>query len=103
MSKVYKIYERVLKVLKTIPGTRDNDNLLIATIDEQINPAVAGMPYLVVMSNRSIFGLPSCESIRRARQKAQETHPELKASKKMQEIRLDEEIQYSDFARSVNA
>jgi len=101
MSKINTVYNMVLKVLNNTPEARGNDNLLIVTIDKMVNPVVADMPYMMVMSNRAHFGLPSCETIRRARQKAQETHPELKPSKRVQDIRKDEEIQFENFALTV--
>ena len=101
MSRIEKIYDKVLKTLEEIPETRGNDNLLIVTVDSIINPAVAELPYGLVMKNRALFGLPNCETIRRSRQKAQENFPELKPSKAIQDIRLDEKIEYENFAVTV--
>lgn len=101
--KILNVYERVTRIMKTEPETRDNDGLLIALFDMQLNPAVQYMPYIQVMEKRQVLGLPSCESIRRARQKAQELHPELKASKAAADARLDKRIEVEDFARSTKA
>lgn len=101
--RIHNVYERVTKIMKEEPATRDNDGLLIARFDMEANPAVEYLPYIRVMARRPEFGLPSCESIRRARQKAQELHPELKASKATEEARLDKRIEVEDFARSTKA
>lgn len=101
MSKINEVYKRVLDILRDTPFARENDPFLIAKVDSMINPLVADMPYSMVMVNRAQFGLPSCESIVRARRKAQENFPELKPSKAMQEKRLDEQIEYEAFAVTV--
>lgn len=101
--KIYNLYERTVPILREHSETRDNDGLLIAMIDEKLNPVVKHMPYSEVMSNRPAFGLPSCESIRRVRQKAQENHPELASSKKTQEARDERRIEMEEFARTVKA
>lgn len=101
MRKINEVYKKVENVLRDIPRTRESDPLLIAKIDMIINPVVADMPYSMVMTNRAQFGLPSTESIVRARRKAQEKFPELKPSKAIQDIRLDEQIEYENFAVTV--
>ena len=98
--KMQTVYERVKRIMAETPETRDNDGLLIAIFDTEINPAVQYLPYIQVMQSRPAFNLPSCESIRRARQKAQEQHPELASSKRTKEARLDKQIEVEDFARS---
>lgn len=101
MSKINEVYKKVLDVLRDTPTARESDPFLIAKIDSMINPLVADMPYSTVMVNRAQFGLPSTESIVRARRKAQENFPELKPSKEVQNIRLDEQIDYESFAVTV--
>lgn len=78
------IYDLVVKLLKTKPETRNSDKELM----------VAALRYLGAVKTVNWFGdreavllesllsgsLPSFESIRRSRQKAQEQHPELEAT-----------------------
>ena len=101
MSKINEVYKKVLDVLQNTPTARENDSFLIAKIDSMINPLVVDMPYSMVMVNRTQFGLPSTESIVRARRKAQENFPELKPSKEVQDARLNEQIDYENFAVTV--
>lgn len=101
MKRLFNVYERVVPILKDYPSTRDSDGLLIATVDESINPMVTNMSYGYVMRNRSKLGLPTCESVRRARQKAFNEHPDLKASDTVQNRRDELEKEYVDFARGV--
>lgn len=100
MKRMFNVYERVVPILKNYPGTRNSDGDLIATVDESINPAITNMSYGYVMRNRRYLGLPSCESIRRSRQKAFTEHPELKANEQVQKYRNNLEKEYIDFARS---
>lgn len=101
MSKINEVYKKVLDVLRDTPTARASDPFLIAKIDSMINPVVVDMPYSIVMVNRTQFGLPSCESIVRARRKAQENYPELRPSTDVQNIRRDEQIEYENFAVTV--
>lgn len=101
MSRINEVYRKVLDILKSTPMARESDCFLIAKVDALINPIVTDMPYSFVMVNRSQFGLPSTESIVRARRKAQENFPELKPSKEIQDVRLDEQIEYETFAVTV--
>ena len=46
--------------------------------------------------------VPSFETVRRTRQKVQELHPELKATDRVREMRLEKETEFREFARSYN-
>lgn len=99
MSTLYNIYNRVIAIMMTEPETRNSDSLLISRVDAEINPKAAALPYFEVMENRKKYGLPNCESIRRARQKAQATHPELLGNRKVKKHREELEEEYKAFAR----
>lgn len=100
MKRLFNVYDKVVPLLKEYPSTRDSDGVLIATLDENLNPLVKNMTYGEVMRNRSKLGLPTCESVRRARQKAFNENPELRPSDKVQQNREIMEQEYLDFARS---
>lgn len=100
MKRLFNVYERVVPILENIPESRDCDGLLIAAVDESINPMVENLSYGYVMRNRTKLGLPTCESVRRARQKAFNNNPELNPSSKVQEYRNNLEKEYIEFARS---
>lgn len=98
--RIQRVYTKVKEVMRENPEARDNDGLLTALVDIKINPAVADMPYRLVMANRSSFGLPPCESVRRARQRAQETTPGLASGKKVQQLREANKEEIEEFVRT---
>lgn len=101
MTNVYNVKQRVIFALMQHPEARDSDELLISIIDEGIRPEVKHIPYSEVMRNRNKYGLPSCESIRRCRQKVQAEYSELCGSKKVQQYREEKRKEYEEFARSL--
>jgi hypothetical protein len=84
-----KLKERVKDLLVNQIDTRDNDNLLISQIwlDE-------GVPensiYFLIKYSKG--GFTSAESIRRARQKLQEKHENLRGDKYNERQRKGEEV-----------
>lgn len=97
---IYNVKERVKQILQDYPQTRNSDELLISMVDTDINPQIAAMPYWVVMQNRKKYGLPSCESVRRARQVIQANNPELAATDRVRKYRKELEPEYKELARS---
>lgn len=97
---IYNVQERVKKILEEEPEARNSDEFLISKVDTQINPAISKMPYFDVMQNRRKYGLPSCESVRRCRQKLQAEHPELGPTKRVRSYREELESIFEDYARS---
>lgn len=51
-------------------------------------------------NNRSVMGFPPPESVRRARQKLQRAHPELRACEKVEQYRAENEKEYRAYAGS---
>lgn len=91
------IRTKVEQILSEIPQARENDNLLIAyvikdiyhiqnTFDIALSKEIKGNVY---------------ESIRRARQKAQETNPMLRPSKEVYDARLRKEQEIREVMRGV--
>ena len=99
-TELYNVKQHVTQLLKEEPETRDNDDLLFVKVYERINPKAVGLPYFVVMANRKRYGLPTIETIRRCRQKAQELNPELRGSKKSRKARAEKQEEFEAFARS---
>lgn len=97
---LYNTKERTFRILKEHPEARNSDEVLISMVDTDINPTVAKMPYWVVMHNRAKYGLPTCESIRRCRQKLQSEHPELGSHEKIARVKREREKEYREFVRS---
>lgn len=98
--RIKNLYPRVRKIMVDTPEARNNDGLLTALVDIQLNPLVAELPYKEVMANRAAFGLPPCESIRRSRQKAQETTPGLASDKKIAKLRKAQREEIEEFVRT---
>ena len=51
--------------------------------------------------NMKEWGYPPFESVRRSRQKIQKQYPELRACKKVEEARAENELEYRAYAREV--
>lgn len=97
--KIINVYTRVKRIMEADIMTRDDDGLLIARFDAELNPMVYGLTYVQVMSDRAGLGLPSCESIRRARQKVQEEYPELQGSERAKKARQQKREEIEEFVR----
>ena len=88
-------YNKVKAMLIQIPETRDDDMLLYAKFCYQ-NGYVNDFTYFMsAMCNAKKNGLPSFESITRARRKVQEQCPELVGTKRR--IRKEEEEVYREY------
>lgn len=68
-------------VLKAHPETRDDDMKLYVWIISEICPEVMKQPFAKVLWYHNNHGLPSYESVTRARRKLQEKNPELRGKK----------------------
>jgi len=84
-----KLKERVKDLLVNQIDTRDNDNLLISQIWLDEGVPVNSIDFLIKYSKG---GFTSAESIRRARQKLQEEHENLRGEKYNERQRKGEEI-----------
>lgn len=67
----------VEQILKNVPETRNSDDLLYIQVCSRMNHEALTMPFCQVLGMRKQLGIPPFESVRRARQKIQSTHPEL--------------------------
>ena len=72
-------------VLKTYPDSRNNDGILISKVMEYMNPSIRGFKFNFVLENRKALGLPSFETITRARRKIQASDKNLKGDKEVEE------------------
>ena len=98
-----KVYDLVLKLLKTKEQTRNSDKLLFTEVLRYLGAIKIvtwfGQDREAVMVESLLSGnLPSFETIRRTRQKIQETKPELGAtSSKVIEARHQKKLTKSTF------
>ena len=98
MAKLQKVEKLVEKVLRGKIGTRDDDFCLIFNVYREINPDTVYMDFRRVMRDHAELGLPSFESITRARRKLQSEKPELGSSRKAKGIRKTEELDFKRYA-----
>ena len=75
MSEIKKIKNMVERVLKDNPQARNDDYVLIAEIYKKYYGINFAHGFLDIMLNHKRLGLPSFESITRARRKYQEEMP----------------------------
>ena len=97
MSKLNKIKNIVLRVLEKNTEARKDDFVLFSLVCDELG-VPSNFDLRTMLNNHRLFGLPSWESVSRARRKIQAEQPELKDAE-MAEIRADEEKEYREFAR----
>lgn len=85
----------VKELLELYPKTRDDDFYLIGSVYYTIAPEIKSKSFLDIIKNHSFYGLPSFESITRARRKVQAENEELVSSKA--KIRKREELEYLEY------
>lgn len=95
MSKIKNVQGKVMFLLKYFPKTRNSDRMLQLEYYDQF-VGCADDSFRSVMQRSD---LPSFESIRRARQKIQEVHPELRAVKEVEDKRIEMQEEYLEYAR----
>ena len=96
MSRLKQLSKQVEEVLENFPMTRGDDRLLISTVYTRWYGVRPTAGFKEVMSN---YELPPFESIRRARQKIQETREDLRANADVEKIRMMMQEEYIEFAR----
>jgi len=87
--------DKIADLLERIPQTRENDNLLIAYFlkDEY---HIQNTFDVALQFNTNVY-----ESVRRARQKIQETNPQLRPAEQVYRARLRREAEIRDEMRGV--
>ena len=100
--KTAKLRNIVKETLTNIEKTRNDDYLLTYfVIKRYLDEKNIKIDYFYqVMMFHETYGLPSIESITRARRLLQRKYPELRANKEVEKIRSEEEKQYRELARS---
>ena len=96
MSRLKTLAAQVEDVLRRYPSTRSDDKLLIRTMYERFYHVDYYDSFGSVLMRKD---LPSFESIRRARQKVQQTNEDLRGDKKSEDVRLKKQEEYIRFAR----
>lgn len=97
MMKIDSVKDLVYMTLRTEPATRNSDRALVYSIYKKFG-VNAGESFEDVLFNEN---LPSFETIRRARQKAQADFPNLRADEAVEAFRAEREAEFREFARGV--
>ena len=93
----------VKAILEVDKQSRNSDSFLYLKVLEVIGKKkgidinTMSIPYFLI--NMSGTAFPPFESVRRARQKLQEHHPELAACEEVAEARAFNEVGYNEYAR----
>lgn len=93
----------VKMILETNPQARNSDSLLYLKVLEHcaLQKGI-DLEYLSVsafLTSMNIFGFPCFETVRRARQKIQSEHPELKGCAAVEAVRAENEQAFREYAR----
>jgi len=88
-----KIYDLVKQLLTNNPELRNSDKKLIWNVWKYLGL----IDFDGWITEESFMKAPSCESIRRCRQKIQEHHPELQASEEVKKLRKKKQDSKSTF------
>lgn len=87
--------------LEEEPSTRNSDYELYFHVCKMLNPHTLAMQFGKVLKHREELGLPSIESVGRARRKIVEKHPELAGTDKVESIRTLNEEAFREYAKGV--
>lgn len=94
------VCDLIKELLIDNPETRDSDELLYVSVCRNISPESVNLPFAEVVLNGRERGIPSFETVRRTRQKIQESYPELRGSLSVQARREANRQKFIRFARS---
>lgn len=97
MAKLKRISNIVLRVLTDHEEARKDDFVLMGYVLDELG-VPTNFDMRTMLHNHVMFGLPSFESITRARRKVQAQYEELKDAKAV-EIRAAEQNDFMEFAR----
>lgn len=99
-----KLKNIVKDTLTNIKKTRNDDYMLTYfVIKKYLDEKNIKIEYFYqIMMFHKTYGLPSIESITRARRLLQRKYPELRADREVEKIRAKEEERYRELARSEN-
>ena len=97
MEKLKTMQQRIEFCLETYPMCRDDDNILIGTVLSIFYDV--DVKTITLKETLLRTDLPSFETIRRCRQKAQEQRPELRGTRYAQKKRKDNEKRVREYVR----
>ena len=102
MQELKSVTKIVKEILEEEPQTRNSDSYLYLRVIEYLDVLrgtyVRRLPVSAFLRRMGDFDVPSFETVRRTRQKVQQTFPELKACEKVEEFRMVNEEKYRAYA-----
>lgn len=98
MSKIKKIEPLVKSILEEDKEARKDDFLLIASVYNRLSN-IKGLSFNLVMLGHKELGLPSLETITRARRKLQAEYEYLRADEETEILRTNEETEFRRYAK----
>ena len=106
MKRLKELSNRVKRVLQENEKARNSDNILylyvLRSYGEEKGLDIDNMSVPMLLLHCKDLGLPSLESMGRARRKVQELYPELKANNDVQAMKEEREETYKKFAKEVH-
>ena len=106
MKRLKELSNRVKSVLEKNVSARNSDNVLylhvLRSYGEEKGLDIDNMSVPMLLLHCKDMGLPSLESMGRARRKVQEIYPELRAGDNVQAMRAEQEEAYREFAKKVH-
>lgn len=104
-NKLFQTTKLVKSILEKDEKARNSDNYLyyriLATVAKEKEIDIDSISIPKFLLDMSDLGFPPFETVRRTRQKLQETYPELAAREDVQIARADLEQDYREYARAV--
>lgn len=97
MSRIYEVEPLVKEALIKKPETRGDNFLLYIEVLKKFINVDASLSF--VFTHHKELGIPSLESITRARRKLQEKDHTLKEDPKTEGIRWNDETEFRDYAK----
>lgn len=98
--KIENLEVLVRQALERNKSTRDDDHMLYIEVAYIINPALVNVNFKMNFEHAIEVGLPPFESVSRARRKLQEKYEELRATEKVQNARINKQIEFEEYART---
>lgn len=102
MAALKDVKKRVYDLLCIHPNLRNSDTSLYAAIiadfDIENKTRLCTMSVYQFLNTMHIYGCPNFETVRRARQKVQAEHPELRAAVPVEDARKEKETEFKAFA-----
>lgn len=105
MGNLKTIHDLVKRILEQKPETRNNDMFLYIALAQHLEFEkglnITEKPFCYVICNLKKLGLPTIESVGRARRKVQEQYPHLQSEKKVKKMREVQEEEYRKYSKGI--